>query len=387
MLTVVAALLAACSGAPLTPTVAPTKTPLPTFTPVPPSPTETPTPVATSTPTPVPPTPTATPIPNVNPLTGLSLGQASRLQRRPLQVVVNNSPVARPQYGLAEADIVWEYVMDGWAVTRFTAIYLSQEVERIGPVRSARLINLNLGPMFDAALVASGASVDVRWLLRNKGNFPYFDIDLDDPGNNVYSISLGTYWETRLQTSTQGLRQWLQKSGLEQPVDLKPFDFSVTVPITGSAPGTSLHIPYPESSVVDWAFDAGSAAYLRSAMGEAHVDGATGKQLTAANVVVLYAPHGKTAIVEDSLGNTAIQINLAGEGKALVLRDGQSWEGKWRWDAPVDAATIGTGDTVAVPRQTGKLPQFVTADGQPIPLKPGATWFQVVPDDYKVGVK
>ena len=71
--------------------------------------------------------------------------------------------------------------------------------------------------MFDAALVASGASIDVRWLLRNKGKFAYLDIDLDDSSNTNYSTSIGTYWETRLQTSTAALRKWLLKAGEERP--------------------------------------------------------------------------------------------------------------------------------------------------------------------------
>ena len=88
-------------------------------------------PSATATPTPVPPTPTPTVDPNLNPLTGLAVTNTALLQRRPLEVVVNNMPVARPQYGLSKADVIFEYVMDGWSVTRFTAIYLGQDAERL----------------------------------------------------------------------------------------------------------------------------------------------------------------------------------------------------------------------------------------------------------------
>ena len=209
-------------GCSATPVPEPSKTPRPTFTATAVVPTSTPTPASTATPSPVPPTPTPTPNPNLNPLTGLAVTNTAFLQQRPLEVVVNNSPVARPQYGLSKADVVFEYVMDGWSVTRFTAIYLGQEAERIGPVRSARLINLHLAPMFDAALVASGASVDLRWLLKNKGGFPYLDIDLDDGSNTAYSTSIGTYYESRLQTSTASLRRWLQKENLDRPARPSP---------------------------------------------------------------------------------------------------------------------------------------------------------------------
>jgi hypothetical protein len=309
------------------------------------------------------------------------------LQRRPLQVCINNMPVSRPPYGLAQADIVYEYVMDGWAVTRFTAMYLGQEADRIGPVRSARLINLHLGPMYDGALVASGASIDVRWLLRNKGKSPYLDIDLDDGANTAYSTSIGTYWETRLQTSTAALRRWLQKTGQEKPVAVKPLTFSMEIPSSPSSAGKSLHVPYPSSSIADWAYDASASHYLRSAEGEPHTDGASGKQLDADNVVVIYATHGKTSIIEDSLGDTSIQIGLAGEGRCLLLREGKAWECTWKWDAPLAAATIATGDTIIVPGPTDAPLVLTGADGKALALKPGRTWFEVVPTDYKVTFK
>jgi len=227
----------------------------------------------------------------------------------------------------------------------------------------------------------------VRWLLRNKGGFPYLDIDLDDPTNTVYSTSIGTHWETRLQTSTAQLRRWLQKAGLEKPVNLLPFDFAEEARIPGNISGKTLHIPYPESSTVTWEYDATSGLYKRIMAGKPHNDAASGKPLTAANVVIIYAPHQNTAIVEDSLGNTAIQIGLVGEGKALVLRDGLAWQGKWRWEAPPEAATIATGDIIIVPKHTGQPMRFFTGDGQAIPLKPGNTWFEVVPVDYEVQVE
>lgn len=383
---VVGIVTAACGGSPGT-AVAPTLTPRPTFTRTPDIPTPTNTPSVTPSPTAVPPTATPTPNPNINPLTGVVVTDTAILQRRPIQVCINNMPVARPQYGLAQADIVYEYVMDGWAVTRFTAIYLGQEAGRIGPVRSARLINLHLGPMYDSALVASGASIEVRWLLRNKGVYPYLDIDLDDSSNTSYSTSIGTHWETRLQTSTSALRRWLQKIGKERPVSVKPLAFSTQTPSSPSGLGKSLHVPYPASSVADWVYNASTERYLRSVEGVAHGDGATGKQLDADNVVVIYAQHGKTSIIEDSLGDTSIQIGLAGEGRCILLREGQAWECTWSWDAPLDAATVATGDTVIVPGPTDKPLVLVGTDGKALSLKPGRTWFEVVPTDYRVAVR
>ena len=190
-------------------------------------------------------------------------------------------------------------------------------------MRSARLINLHLAPMFDAALVASGASVDVRWLLRNKGGFPYLDIDLDDGSNTAVQHQhrhlLGDPAADQHSRSAALAAEGEAGSAWRR----KPFVFASQAPTaTGTTSASAVHIPYPQSSTVDWTYDAVSGLYRRSVQGEPHMDAGTNSQITAANVVVFYAPHGATSIVEDTLGNTAIQIGLTGPGKCLVLRDG-----------------------------------------------------------------
>ena len=169
-----------------TPTSPPTNTPRPsaTFTHTPP-PTNTPrpsaTPTATTTPSATPSptssptstptnTPTATPSPtativgpneypdDINPLTGLPWPSEEARNRRTLIVKVSNFPeLVRPQSGLDKADIVFEYEVEG-AVTRFAAIYRSQGAEKVGSIRSARLLDLELVDMFQALLAYSGAN-------------------------------------------------------------------------------------------------------------------------------------------------------------------------------------------------------------------------------------
>ena len=84
--------------------------------------------------------PAAVPDPgNIAPFTGLAVDDPDRLHRRPIFVCVNNDPVGRSaHWGLSQADLIYEYIVDGYTMTRLTAIYQSQEAGRIGPVRSAR---------------------------------------------------------------------------------------------------------------------------------------------------------------------------------------------------------------------------------------------------------
>ncbi|WP_166243990.1 DUF3048 domain-containing protein [Paenibacillus turpanensis] len=105
------------------------------------------------------------------PLTGLAAEK--EVKDRPVAVMVENSPAARPQSGLHQADVVYEVLAEG-EITRFVAIYQSSPAERIGPVRSIRPYLVKLGDGHDALLVHAGWSPDAMELMqRNKLN--HFD--------------------------------------------------------------------------------------------------------------------------------------------------------------------------------------------------------------------
>jgi hypothetical protein len=303
----------------------------------------------------------------MNPLTGLPLPlPGGRAGQRPIIVCINNDYAARPQWGMSAADVVYEYLMEGYGITRFSAIFYGSDVAQIGPVRSARLINYTMGALYDAGLVCSGASDAVRYSLKHEAPFPYMDIDLDDPNQNRYSVSIGSDYRTRLRTGTDKLRRWLADWGVEKAPSLRGFTFG-GLP-GGGAPAMSISIPYPRGtgSQAAYVYDGGSGRYLRSLGGAAHVDGNTGAQIGVENVVVQVVAHEATNIVEDSLGSTSIRLNLFGSGQAIIFRDGQAFAGTWRSES--------RGDT----------PRFYDAGGAEIPLKPGKTWISIVPGNYSI---
>ena len=104
---------------------------------------------------------------NINPLTGQEVDDPDILNRRPLIVKVINAPAeVRPQAGLMYADVVWETLIAG-GVTRFSAIYYSQDIDFVGPIRSARLSDFELIRMYRATLVYSGMSTGTLTVFQN----------------------------------------------------------------------------------------------------------------------------------------------------------------------------------------------------------------------------
>jgi hypothetical protein len=301
----------------------------------------------------------------INPLTGEIQPDESVLQRRVLAVRVGNDPSIRPQEGLGQAEIVYEEIMDGWTLTRFTALYLSNDVERIRPIRSARLSSLAIVPQYDAALVHSGASDKIRWLIAQAD---FVDVD-EFFHSEPYGILEGYDWRGRMYTSVEAQHDYLLKKGLERDEPIEPMLFDETPPEGQST--TSIHIPYPRLCVVDWEYDPEAAHYLRFVQGEPHLDALDDEQISAANIIVLYAEHKETDIVEDSLGSTAIDIVLDGSGRAQVLRDGVVVDGFWK--------RVDTDRPIAY-----YMDENAT---EPLALKPGNTWIQLVPLDYEVTIE
>ncbi len=388
-------ILAACSSStqpapptqnPLLPTVAPTQPPLasPTLAATLPPPAiddDTPAPAPTAAlPTPVvsPTSAPPTPIPvlpanvigpdfpeNVNPFTGEAIDPARR-GRRPIAIKVSNSSlVVRPQSGLSQADLVYEHISEG-GITRFTALFYGQDAALVGPIRSGRLIDLQIPLWYDAAFAYSGASNEVKWMFKFGGFFErVVTPDWGHPGFwRDYEIGNPNKpdWET-LYTSVESIRKVIAQRGEDTPASFGAnMIFSPDIP-TGGATASSIEIRYPATNVF-WRYDAGASQYFRWADGDSHTDANNGLQLSARNVVVLYADHVETDIVEDSNGSLSIDIKFWESGKMILFRDGQRFDGEWR--------RVG---------MEAMLLYFDDA-GNSLPLAPGVTWFQIVPSDF-----
>ncbi|MCB0064677.1 MAG: DUF3048 domain-containing protein [Caldilineaceae bacterium] len=313
------------------------------------------------TPVVVEPTATATPLPgNIAPFTGLPAENPELLHRRPVLICVNNDTVGRSvHYGLSQADLVYEYIVDGFSMTRLTAIYQSQEAGRVGPVRSARYPNIWITYMYDGVLACSGGSDQIRYLLKNEVGFPYLDADIDDPSNNVYFFSIGTDYRTRMQVSTEGVRRWLDDHNRQKEWSRPGFAFNPQPPQGASGTSDDIAIAYPGGNSVEWRYDAAQGGYLRWQGGQQQSDPATGRPILSENVIVVAAEHQLTDIVEDSLGTKGVDVTLYGFGDLRVFRDGQVYEGTWRADPETPPRWIGPGEVT-------------------IELKPGQSWIQVV---------
>ena len=99
----------------------------------------------------------------VYPLTGEGTNEV--IKQRAIAVMINNHTSARPHSGLQDADLVYEVLAEG-DITRFLAIYHSNQPTKIGPIRSARDYYIELAKGYDSIYVAHGYSPDAYDLIQ-----------------------------------------------------------------------------------------------------------------------------------------------------------------------------------------------------------------------------
>ena len=274
--------------------------------------------------------------------------------------------IVRPnQYGLTHADLVYEYYIED-GLTRFIAVYYSHDASRAGPVRSGRYFDEYVMRMYRSSLVFANADERVEKHLLESELKPLLFLPRDDNCpplcrdttiegyNNVYVDTAGV-GPKLTDNSRQDLRATLF-GALMYPMSL---------PMTNRI---STH--YSIYSYNYWEYDPMHGKYLRySDAADAtsftqdevylpHIDHLNDEQLKADNVVVLLVPHifHNEYDREDQL----IDITLEGSNDAYIFRDGRMIKGKWIRDV-IDQPI-----------------RLEDDHGQPVPLKPGNTYFQVI---------
>jgi hypothetical protein len=358
-------------------TVAPTSTSAGTeeVATLPPPPTLPPVPTSTPQPGTPTPTPTATVAPislmnaadfgdDRNRLTGELVADPVLLQRRPIAVKLSNSPPSytRPQSGLNDVDWVFEHTTEG-AITRFTAIIYGKTPAKVGPIRSARLIDVELPAMFDAALAFSGASIGVSQRL-NASDFS--DRIIRSAAQGYYRTGEDKPYEHTLYGLPEGFWQALDELGQNVPPSFNTTLVFNSERPPGSTPASRVSIDY-DWTLVEWRYDEETGRYQRWADGEVHADGNSGEQVRAANVIVVRPIHVEDpSICEEILNGVcrhlSIEIQLWGSGNAAVFRDGRRYDVTWQRENRHDLLT------------------FIDDEGDPFPLQIGNTWVQVVPN-------
>ena len=285
------------------------------------------------------------------PLTGLITTDTGLALQRAVAVKVGNSDKrARPQAGLAEADIVYEALIEG-AKTRFLAVFHSRHPSRVGPVRSVRSSDIGLLADLSAPyLASSGANPVVLSEMRAAERAGTF-IDIGGLQTFVH------YTRDPERRSPYNLYFHYEQLGdpraLSEP--LAPlFHYGGANPEgIADAAGVTVTFHRNTGNVVSHLWDAGAGGWVRIQQGDLMTTETDFGlvEVAPANVVVLWMPYTTSAADAESP-----QLSAFGTGDALVLTAGKVHEAVWE-------------------RTEGQVGyRFADTAGRPLSLSPGSTW-------------
>jgi hypothetical protein len=243
-----------------------------------------------------------------------------------LAVKIDNIVNARPQTGLSRADIVYVLPVEG-GLSRFCAVFSSHFPPVIGPVRSARDDDLQLLRQFGRpAFAYSGAQPQLLPVVERARI-----VDL-------YAGLAGGYHRDSQRVAPYNLyartsQLLAEAQGASRAHDIG-FRFG-PAPAGGTATA-SQSVSYPAASFT-FRWSPGKGRWLVWMDGARAMTTDAG-QLGAATVVIQYTRVGSSRFRE--WGGPAPYAYSTGSGRAVVLRDGKSWQAHWSRPHGSDGTTF-----------------------------------------------
>ncbi|NQV89854.1 DUF3048 domain-containing protein [Candidatus Uhrbacteria bacterium] len=295
-----------------------------------------------------------------HPLTGMALNEAMDLPQV-FAVMIDNHSDAWPPAGIDQAFLVIEAPVEA-GMSRMEAFFTQEvEIEKIGPVRSARPYFLDWANEFDAQYVHVGGSNEALDLIASGDTF---DMNQYWWGQYFWR-STNRYAPHNVYTSSDYLNEFYTVRAEAGVVPTRLYDlWEFKNPSPSGSEGLGLHIDFlPPVYVVDWVYNTETNQYERSQYLDPHLV-ESGAQLTADNVALVLTD----VSVIDAVGRRAIRTT--GEGEGYVFQDGNVIEATWR-----------------KPSKSERLKFYDRETGEEIIMNAGKTWIEIVGDEEDVIIK
>jgi hypothetical protein len=280
-----------------------------------------------------------------SPLTGLEIGDDA--PEHPVMVVkIDNTSPAEPQFGLSEADLVVEQLVEGGS-TRLAALFWENTPDLVGPLRSIRASDIGIARPLEAVLVASGGAP------RTVRRITDADIELlresEDPGYSRDDSRSAPY---NLMGDLTEVADSLQPA--VPPPPYLPFGDEESWP--GGKPATSVTAGFSGVHTTVWRFEKGTGWVRPESLAD------QGDDFVPDNLLVLRLDVGDAGYL-DPAGNPVPESLFYGKGDATLFHDGEAVEGRWAKEDPEDAL------------------ELTTVDGDALTVPVGHTWIELIPKD------
>lgn len=283
-------------------------------------------------------------------------GTCSEIDDRDLPVfaaMIENHNLARPTYGVQEASIVYEALVEG-PITRFMAIYgPNNTAETIGPIRSARPYYVDWAHEYDAMYAHVGGSPDGLDKISkldikdfdeySKGRFFWRSKKRNAP-HNVF---------TSTEELSDGYRIYYESEEVNA-LDTWKFKDEADYDTRGENNQLIYINQSTDSYNVFWQYNQEKNIYERYQAEEKYLDG-NNEHVTSKNVLVVFSD----TEVLDNVGRR--KFDIIGSGQGVLFRDGKEYPLTWKKES------------------TQARTQYYNEYNKRIQFNRGKTWIHIIP--------
>ncbi len=283
---------------------------------------------------------------------------------RPIAVMIDNHKNAMPQANLSEAEIVYEMIVE-YGETRLMAIYKGDNLDKIGPIRSARHYFVDYALENDAIYVHFGESPQAEDAIDK-----YFVPDI-----NGINESEDYFWRTddryaphNVVTSTKSILEIAKVKGYRTTSDEDSvLNYVVDeVNLENGQNAEDITIPYSQYNTVSYKYDAENKNYIRYSRDVKQVDWDTKEAVTVKNIIIA------------KVGNST--LNDGSDKDRQTIDNIGTLEGYYITNGKVIPITC---EKESVTSKT----VYKDLEGNEIKVNDGNTFIQMCPDDADIVIE
>ena len=310
---------------------------------------------------------------NVNPLTGLCDGISDEaLNTRPVAVMINNMIKALPQWGISQADIIYEMLAEG-RITRFLAIFQDHsKIDKLASIRSARPYYIDIAQSYGAVYIHFGGSVPAYDAIAKRSDLISIDGIKGSWEGTVFFRDAQRKKQMGLEHSVYTTGEYLdlamekltnQGKDLTQSEHPSAFKFGErwhdNSAVNGE-PANKVTITFSSSHKPWFEYNAETEKYLRFQYGDPQMDGVADTQLAIDNVLVL-----RMKLTELGGDLKLVEVGTTGKGEGFFFTKGKyvpiTWE-KEKYNSEIKYYTLDGEELVVSRGQTFVSVITTTAD-------------------------
>ncbi len=280
------------------------------------------------------------------PLTGLTDRTGVSLTRPALTVKIENTPDALPQWGVDQADVLYEEIVNG-GITRLAAIFNSQAPLKVGPVRSVRPTDTNVVWPLGGIFAFSGGAA---YAVQSISTVPSLKLVDESSAGTAMFRDPTRQAPHNLYASAPLL---FAIGGVPKPPPSLFTYRSTSQPVTG-AKVAAFTVQFPSIYPVTWTWNTTSLSWDRTLFAQADVTG-TNVRESPKNVIVMWVNY------VNGIGTMSSYADLQGSGAAAVFTSGKEVKGTWSRGA-----------------SKSSIITYRDAAGKTIALTPGQTWVELL---------